>query len=741
MTIKKKLFLVTAITTIIISVLSLYLIVESYSKYQNAKETASLIKLSVKMSRVLHELQKERGASAGYIGSKGKKFRDILPKQQKLTDQKLKELMNYIKNNPTPYSKIVINDIDFNSVKNIRKRVLGLSISAKDEVAFYTNLNKNIIDTIANFSLVPKEPDLKSEYYSFVVFISAKERAGIERAVLSNVFAKNSFDRATSSKFASLVAEQKTLINLFLNISRKNIRQMYKEISKDSSFKEVSKYRKIAFEKDKDFGVDPTVWFKTITKKINKLKKFEDELSGFIINESNEIVRNSLIFLVLLAIVAAFAIGFSIIFTRSVSKSIRGSIDRFKSIMEDISKTGSLSIVVDRRGAIRDEMDEITRLFANFIELVNDVINRINSSVQKASEGDFSYNLNDNGLNGDFVKAIHFVQNGINAMKEAHQKQQIINFGSKVREIGDVSEGLQLIQSEMQELINELRRAQESTKGTAEISNESIKEISGILDRMQELFENINDSNVSIEGLNEKTNEITTVVDLIKDIADQTNLLALNAAIEAARAGEHGRGFAVVADEVRKLAERTQKATSEITISIDIMKQEAGGILQKSENMTKIADEVSGAVNNFNQTMQKLNQESLQMVEDIDDMEKQTFVSLAKVDHIIYKESAYNDIIDAKVEMKLIDANECRLGKWYEDTGKKIFGKTSAFKELASPHAKVHEIIKECFSYFSNGKDLRMENQDLILNRLSEMESSSKKLFELLNRMIEEGKK
>lgn len=70
---------------------------KSLATRSNSNDLMKLVELGTNASAVVHELQKERGATAGYIGSKGNSFVKILPEQRKDSDKKINILNDYLK--------------------------------------------------------------------------------------------------------------------------------------------------------------------------------------------------------------------------------------------------------------------------------------------------------------------------------------------------------------------------------------------------------------------------------------------------------------------------------------------------------------------------------------------------------------------------------------------------------------------------------------------------------------------
>ena len=135
--------------------------IDKYIVFEKSKDISlNLIELSDKLSATIHELQKERGMSAGFVGSKGQKFANMLPKQRVITDEKIIILEKYIKNvKNIPESvknKLEKVTIRLNNINEIRNKISSLSVPVKTAVGWYTKTNALILNTINTEGELPR---------------------------------------------------------------------------------------------------------------------------------------------------------------------------------------------------------------------------------------------------------------------------------------------------------------------------------------------------------------------------------------------------------------------------------------------------------------------------------------------------------------------------------------------------------------------------------------------------------
>ncbi len=92
MKMRTKLILLVAVPLVGLLYFSISSTLEKAGIAREMGKLESLVELSVKIGALAHELQKERGMTAGFMASKGVKFADELPAQRQDTDKRKGDL-------------------------------------------------------------------------------------------------------------------------------------------------------------------------------------------------------------------------------------------------------------------------------------------------------------------------------------------------------------------------------------------------------------------------------------------------------------------------------------------------------------------------------------------------------------------------------------------------------------------------------------------------------------------------
>ena len=559
---------------------------------RQANQLQALSHFSSRISDLVHELQKERGMSALFIGSRGQQMGTELQAQRRDTDGQIAIVQDTLKAlSLSDYGAGLRQSVE-NGLSGLaelaakRADVSGLRIVGPDSFRFYTSLITNLLAVPQESVKVSDSPAVTANLLAYFNFLAAKERAGQERATGSAGFASGQFAPAQYRTLLTILAEQAAFLSSFQSYATEAQRNAAQQTLTGPIITEAERLRRIAVETGSEKplgGVAARDWFKATTDRIDLMKTVEDVLQRDLatLNQANaaqawKILTYGSSF-ALIMLMAALIVGF--VLARGITRPITGMTEAMRGLAR-----GDWSTAIPGRDK-RDEigtMAEALEVFRNGMMEAEELRKAQETQKLQAAE---ERRIAMNALADKFEQSIGEVVGNVThassrlqgtAEDMARTAEETSGQSTAVAAASEqVTANVQTVASATEELSASIREIAQQVAEASRMTNEAVGQARS--------------STQEVQGLTDAAQRIGDVVRIINDIAGQTNLLALNATIEAARAGEAGKGFAVVASEVKALASQTTKATDEIASQIKAM-QEA--TVRSAQVITHIAETI-----------------------------------------------------------------------------------------------------------------------------------------------------
>ena len=257
------------------------------AKYETLKASELYIYASKNVqaiSRLIHNIQLERGMSAGYLVLENeydkKRLKKKLLSQQQMSDasyrmftayiddksemkQKLDDLLQY-KNKKFERNVIRL----FYDISQIRNAVLSHRISFEEEIGYYSKINRNLLNLV--YVLLTHFDKNYGNLMDIYRLEELKEIEGLERAYVYNyLLSKN---KKLFARVRELFIEEKKFTNEYLSDASMENTLLYNKIVERESQQKVEKFEK-ALLNERLSEKDAAEWFKISTERIDELEK------------------------------------------------------------------------------------------------------------------------------------------------------------------------------------------------------------------------------------------------------------------------------------------------------------------------------------------------------------------------------------------------------------------------------------------------------------------------------------
>ena len=421
---RHKLLLMLSIPLAGLLFFSILEITDKWQLLGEAQAVQEIVILSQRLDDVAHNFAVERGLTAGYLGSKGRRFSKSLRKQREKANAAVSVLQNWLNDGAT-HVELGIVQKDFNKLlatikksKDIRSAVDRLN--RRGVFNYYSRLNSQALELVQKLGVRINQAAIARKARAYADLLWMKERAGQERGALNGVFSSGHVGSDTANAIIGYQSDQATFLRDFYLTAEESLKTFYTEHLLGESINKFEAMRKIFLNKyttgEGFSNVDANDWFKQSTSRIKLIKKVAEKAAVELVDESEEMLRNASMVLIsysLLTLVAIICSGFIAVVT---GKQICRVITEIMAALCKVEVDGDFNARTSISS--KDELGVMAGTLNRHMQALQQAIGEVGKVMTAAANGDFGKRV-EVELKGDLNRLKAGVNSSMDSVRTA----------------------------------------------------------------------------------------------------------------------------------------------------------------------------------------------------------------------------------------------------------------------------------------------------------------------------------
>ncbi len=283
-----------------------FLLAAKHAEITVLEQLSSNCRIVIAVRELIHELQKERGASNIFLASKGERYSSERMQYVSASEQAESILKSHLKSlyltdeitsgNPRLLSSITLAMQATDYLPRLREQVSKQMLTPLESTRAYSRLVASLLTVIFEAADIASDPTITRLLVALFNFIQAKEYAGQERAWGAIGFAETHFDVRLCEKLAALQQAQEHHFGIFCEFSCKAQRDALESLNKSPAAIDITQLRVMIAQLSDGSPIASEiseVWFDVATRRIDAMQDIEVALTETLTQQTNTKVANA----------------------------------------------------------------------------------------------------------------------------------------------------------------------------------------------------------------------------------------------------------------------------------------------------------------------------------------------------------------------------------------------------------------------------------------------------------------